>query len=88
MKTDRIGSFKDFAGVGRQEKSVNKYQVRQLDINGQLLQEDQVEGSSYNAALRQLKKVVDGAWRLEVCDEQGNKAGGVTVEYWRQKGGR
>lgn len=67
---------------------MNKYQVRQFDIDGQMLHEEHVEGSNYNAALRQLKELVDGAWRLEVSDERGNKAGGVTVEYWRQKGGR
>ena len=67
---------------------MKKYQVQQFDVNGQMLHEEHVEAPNYNAALRQLKELVNGAWRLEVCDAQGNKAGGATVEYWRQKGGR
>lgn len=53
-----------------------------------MLHEEQVEAANYNTALRQLKELFDGAWRLEVCDEEGNKAGGVVVDYWRQKGRR
>lgn len=64
---------------------MNKYKVQQFDANGHMLNEEQVVATSYNAALHQLSEVAKGTWRLEVRDEEGNKVGGGTAEYWRRQ---
>ena len=62
------------------------YQVRQLDTDGQVVSEEHVTADNYRAALRQLGEIVDGARRIEVYNDEGEKVGETSVDYWRLKG--
>jgi hypothetical protein len=68
------------------EDIVNPYSIRQLDAEGQTLSEKQVVAPSYNGALRELKEIVDQATRIKVYNSEGEKAGEMSVDYWRLKG--
>ena len=61
------------------------YTVRQIDTDGRILAEKQVEAHDYNVALRQIGNVIEGAKRIEVYNQQGEKAGQIHVDYWRKK---
>lgn len=69
----------------RKEQLVNSYQVRQLDSDGLVLSERQVDAHDCNSAIRQLQDVYLEAQRIEVYNEQGEKAGEIKADYWRQK---
>ena len=67
------------------EQPISPYKVRQLDDHGDVLSETQVAAHSCSAALQELNNVVDDAQRIEVYNEEGEKAGEVNVDYWRIK---
>ena len=68
-----------------EEHAVKPYCIRQFDSQGQVVSEREVEAPDYTAALRQLTDVCDGARRIEVCNADGEKAGEMSVDYWRLK---
>ena len=67
------------------ERTVNPYKLRQLDKQGDLLCENVVAADSCNAALRELKDVVDEAQRIVVFNDKGEKAGEINVDYWLRR---
>lgn len=64
---------------------MNPYRVRQLDEHGDVLAEKHVVAPNYDAVLRQLKDVPDNTSRIEVYNEEGERAGEANVDFWRQK---
>ena len=64
---------------------MSPYTVRQLDAQGDVVREAQVEASSTDEALRQLKDVVDTAQRIEVYDVNDERVRQIGVAYWCQK---
>ena len=64
---------------------MNSYQLRQLDDDGQVISERRVEADDYSAALRQLKEVFGDAQRIQIYNEQDEKAGEISVDYWRRE---
>jgi hypothetical protein len=64
---------------------VYSYKVRQIDAHGQVLSERHVEASSYNAVLRQLDAVAQDTQHIEVYNQDGEVAGQVNADFWRQK---
>lgn len=64
------------------------YSIRQLDSQGHVVSQREVEAPDYTAALRQLKDVCDDTQRIEVCNGAGDKAGEISVDYWLLKRGR
>lgn len=64
---------------------MNPYQVRQLDDRGEVLSEKQVVAHNYDAVLRQLKEVPNETSRIEVYNQEGQRAGEANVDFWRQK---
>ena len=69
----------------RPERYMNSYKVRQLDVDSRVLSETHVEGPSYNGVSRDLNAVVEGTQRIEVYNDEGEKAGTMGVDYWRRK---
>ncbi len=69
----------------RPERYMNSYKVLQLDVDGRVLSETHVEGPSYNGVIRDLNAVVEGTQRIEVYNDEGEKAGTMGVDYWRRK---
>ncbi len=61
------------------------YSIRQLDSVGQVLSDKQVTGQSYQEVLRNLKSVTSGTERIEVYNGEGEKAGAIGVDHWRQR---
>lgn len=61
------------------------YQVCQFDESGDLICEEQVIARDYSAVLQQLHDVDNAAQRIEVINPEGESAGEVNVDYWRQK---
>lgn len=64
---------------------MNPYQVRQVDVCGEILAEKQVLAHNYDAVLRHLKDVPGETKRIEVYNQDGEKAGEANVDFWRQK---
>ena len=64
---------------------MSSYQIRQLDKDGHLVSERHVEAHDCTAAMRQLKEVSRDAQRIEIYNEQGERAGEISVGYWRRK---
>jgi len=60
------------------------YTIRQLDSDARVLSESNVEAPTSEAAAKQLRDVVNGTDRIEVClgGEPMNEMG---VDYWRQR---
>ncbi len=61
------------------------YSIRQLDSAGQVLSDRQVTGQSYQEVLRNLKSVTSGTEGIEVYNGEGEKAGAIGVDHWRQR---
>ena len=61
------------------------YTVRQLDSDDRVLSEVKVEGTSYNAVLRDIRGLAEGTRRIEVFSSHGEKAGEIGADYWRQR---
>lgn len=66
----------------------NPYTLQQLDQEGEVVSETRAVARSCSEAIRGLKGVVDDAERIIAYDQEGKRAGEVSVEYWRQKKGR
>ncbi|MEX0819603.1 MAG: hypothetical protein WD070_08410 [Pirellulaceae bacterium] len=64
---------------------ITPYKVRQLDTEGQVLSEKQVTAPDSGTALRQLKDVFAETQRIEVYNDDGEKAGEMDGDYWRQR---
>ena len=61
------------------------YSVRELDSAGKVISDKQVTGQSYQGVLRDLKSVSQGTSKIEVYNGEGEKAGAIGVDYWRQR---
>ena len=61
------------------------YSIREVDSIGQVLSDRQVTGQSCQGVLRDLKSVTQGTERIEVYNGEGEKAGAIGVDYWRQR---
>ena len=64
---------------------MNPYKVCLLDVEGQVVAEQQVVAQNYVAVLRRVKHVAEDATRIEVYKHDGERAGEIGVDYWRQK---
>ena len=64
---------------------MDPYTVRQLDADGEVLSEKRVEAQNYDGVLRQLKKIAREVRRIEVYDQDGNRAGEINADFWRQR---
>ena len=64
---------------------LNPYSIQQLDSQGRVVLEEQVVADSCTAATRQLKKIHDSTHRIVIVNDQGEKAGEMTADYWRNK---
>jgi len=60
------------------------YEIRQLTDAGECLAAATVEAPSGEAAAKQLKKVVDGTGRIEICLD-GRAVNEMGVSYWRKR---
>jgi hypothetical protein len=65
------------------ENRVISYQVRQVNAHAEVLSQTQVLAPSYGAVLRKLADVSEQAHRIEVYDQDGERAGAITADYWR-----
>ena len=81
MSTDR--SLFPVVAVEAEKDVMPQYNIRQLDVNGHVLSEIQVEAQDYSATLRQLKDVFECTRRIEVHNKAGDKVGETSVDYWR-----
>lgn len=63
------------------ESGVKTYEIKQIDDRGTVLSSSNVEAGSGEAAAKQLRKVVDGTRRIEVCLD-GAKMNEMGVDYW------
>ena len=61
------------------------YSVREVDSFGQVLADRQITGENCQSVLRDLRSVTQGTERIEVYNAEGEKAGAIGVEYWRQR---
>ncbi|TWU38505.1 hypothetical protein [Novipirellula artificiosorum] len=64
--------------------TTKKYEIRQLSDAGDVLSAQAVDASSGEAAAKQLKQVVDGAGKIEVCLD-GISVSEMGVSYWRKR---
>jgi hypothetical protein len=55
-----------------------------LDSQGELLDESEVLAPSYRSALQQIKEASDNVKRIEVYNQNGERAGAVEAGYWRR----
>ena len=69
----------------KQESTVFEYSVHELDSGGQLLSDKQTTGNDYQAVLRGLKSIAQGTVRIEVYNADGEQAGAIGADYWRQR---
>jgi hypothetical protein len=60
------------------------YMVRQVDEEGEVLSENEVMAPSYSAVLRQISETSSRVQRIEVYNQEGDRAGAVDVDYWRR----
>lgn len=63
---------------------MKRYEIRQLTDEGNVLSANTVEAMSSEAAAKQLKHLVDGTGRIEVCLD-GKAVNEMGVNYWRQR---
>ena len=63
---------------------MKRYEIRQLKDDGSVLAENTVEAMSGEAAAKQLKQLVDGTGRIEVCLD-GKAVNEMGASYWRQR---
>ena len=61
------------------------YKVSQLDPEGNVLSEINVEATNYNSALRTLPSLAVGCHRIVVFNNEGEKAGEVGAAFWQQR---
>ena len=61
------------------------YQVTQFDSHGNMLRQAPVQAASYHGALKELRDVEPGCQKIVVHSTDGEKAGEVGAEYWRQR---
>ena len=61
------------------------YSIREVDSVGRVLSDRQVTGESYQCVLRDLQSVATGTECIEVYNGEGEKAGAIGVDYWRQR---
>ena len=64
---------------------MHSYKVAQVDAQGNLLSEVPVAAQNYNAALRELSDVVTGTHKIVVFNDEGDIAGEIGVDFWRQR---
>jgi hypothetical protein len=64
---------------------MNSYKVRQIDAYGQVLSERHVEANSYDSVLRQLNDVAQETQQIEVNNQDGEVAGQINADFWRQR---
>ena len=60
------------------------YKVRQVDAEGDVISETEVVAASYSAVLREVSEASTTVQRIEVYDQNGERAGAVDVDYWRR----
>ena len=61
------------------------YKVSQLDAEGNVLSEINVEATNYNSALRALTSLAVGCHKIVVVNSEGEKAGEVGAAFWQQR---
>lgn len=61
------------------------YQVSQFDSHGNMLHQAPVQAASYSGALKELRDVEPRCQKIVVHGTDGEKAGEVGVDYWRQR---
>jgi hypothetical protein len=64
------------------------YTIRQRDEHRQVISEENVEATTNESALRQLKALAPGAEWLEVVDQDGATVREIGVSYWKRRTGR
>lgn len=64
------------------------YTVRQLDPEGAVISEKQVEADSASTALRELRQPSDEMHRIEVYDGNQERVRQIDGNYWRLKSPR
>ncbi|WP_146602336.1 hypothetical protein [Novipirellula aureliae] len=66
------------------QTDTKSYEIRQMSDAGKCLSAATVEAPSGEAAAKQLKNVVDGTDRIEICLD-GKAVNEMGVSYWRKR---
>jgi hypothetical protein len=64
------------------------YTIRQIDKDGAVISEKQIEADSANTALRELRKASESMRRIEVYNGNQEQVRQIDGDYWRIKSPR